>query len=495
MPPLFSILVPVYNHEEYIGAALDSLLAQTDPDWEALVVNDGSTDGTPAIIESYAKKDARIRVFHKSNGGQPTALNEGLEHACGQWICWLSSDDLFHPDKLAVHRDWIGRFPECRYFFTDFEMLEDETGAILPAYTQCVPQARWQVLDLFEANFINGISICVHRALFDEYGRFDASNRYGQDFDLHLRFLSHAVAIRIPDVTCVSRRHARQWATVENVATFADCAVAAIRLINAKPLADCLYPTPPLDRQSCLDVIDRAVEVAASPHAYLYQAGWHPALVMRLMEWIWTLGGDPAVRRRCIQCFGQKARALSVGSRSSPEAATWKVAAILAEYGPECSPFTPISIEEVFVEGVAHARLAGRDEWATGLEKHGVRLFGSAVASDAAGRGSAIKDSKELDVLVVESGNDEGKTVNERHRGGRVVISLRYGALPCWQWQKGVHTLHLPPGWRTWQAIASVPAPDVTMSGNRIPSWVMTGALCGLRWAGRVRRRFRRLAT
>ncbi len=73
--PFFSIIVPTYNHAKYVGAALDSILAQTDPDWEAVVVNDGSTDNTPEVLARYAQRDSRIRVFHKPNGGTGSALN------------------------------------------------------------------------------------------------------------------------------------------------------------------------------------------------------------------------------------------------------------------------------------------------------------------------------------------------------------------------------------------------------------------------------------
>src|SRR5687767_4267430 len=103
-PPLFSILVPVYNHAHFVPATLDTLLAQTYPNWEAVIVNDGSTDDTPQVLESYAKKDPRFRVFNKTNGGVGSALNYGLRQVRGHWIGWLSSDDFYQPDKLEIHR-------------------------------------------------------------------------------------------------------------------------------------------------------------------------------------------------------------------------------------------------------------------------------------------------------------------------------------------------------------------------------------------------------
>src|SRR6185295_15042078 len=96
-------LVPTYNHSRFLPAALDSLRAQTYENWEAIVVDDGSTDETPSILEQYTARDKRIRAFRKPNGGVASALNEALRRASGEWICWLSSDDLFDPEKLQVH--------------------------------------------------------------------------------------------------------------------------------------------------------------------------------------------------------------------------------------------------------------------------------------------------------------------------------------------------------------------------------------------------------
>ena len=72
---------------------VDSILAQTFTDFELLLIDDGSTDGSPAICDEYAVKDSRVRVFHKPNGGVSSARNLGLDHALGEWICFVDSDD------------------------------------------------------------------------------------------------------------------------------------------------------------------------------------------------------------------------------------------------------------------------------------------------------------------------------------------------------------------------------------------------------------------
>lgn len=99
--PFISIVIPVYNAAEYLPACLDSLLAQSFTDWEAICVNDGSKDGSLTILQQYAAKDARIRVIDKPNGGVSTARNAALDAACGQYLCMVDADDELPPEALA----------------------------------------------------------------------------------------------------------------------------------------------------------------------------------------------------------------------------------------------------------------------------------------------------------------------------------------------------------------------------------------------------------
>jgi len=99
---LFSIIIPVYNVDEYIQACLDSVLGQTFSDWEAICVNDGSADDSFAILEENATKDGRIKVVNQSNAGTAAARNAGLREAQGDYIFFLDSDDWLEPDSLRI---------------------------------------------------------------------------------------------------------------------------------------------------------------------------------------------------------------------------------------------------------------------------------------------------------------------------------------------------------------------------------------------------------
>lgn len=98
---LLSVIVPVYNVEEYLPRCIDSILAQTYKDLEILLVNDGSRDNSGAICDEYARIDSRIRVFHKENGGQSTARNLALDAMTGEFLTFVDSDDWLEPDAYA----------------------------------------------------------------------------------------------------------------------------------------------------------------------------------------------------------------------------------------------------------------------------------------------------------------------------------------------------------------------------------------------------------
>lgn len=100
--PTVSVIIPVYNTEEYLADCVESVLHQTYATLEVLLVDDGSTDSSGSRCDAYALSDPRVRVFHQNNAGLSEARNTGLNHASGQWVLFLDSDDWIAPDCLAV---------------------------------------------------------------------------------------------------------------------------------------------------------------------------------------------------------------------------------------------------------------------------------------------------------------------------------------------------------------------------------------------------------
>lgn len=102
MKPLISVIIPIYGVEKYLRRAVDSVLRQTYSNLDIILVDDGSKDDCPAIADSYAKKEARVRVIHKENGGLSDARNAGLDVAGGDYIAFLDSDDYYAPQFIEV---------------------------------------------------------------------------------------------------------------------------------------------------------------------------------------------------------------------------------------------------------------------------------------------------------------------------------------------------------------------------------------------------------
>ena len=99
---MISVIVPVYNVEKYLRQCLESILAQTFHDYEAILVDDGSTDSSGILCDDFASRDARIKIIHKPNGGLSSARNTGIDVASGNWIIFIDSDDVISPDCLEI---------------------------------------------------------------------------------------------------------------------------------------------------------------------------------------------------------------------------------------------------------------------------------------------------------------------------------------------------------------------------------------------------------
>lgn len=134
---LISVIVPVYNVEKYLKRCVESLINQTYNDLEIVIVDDGSTDGSSAICDSYAKKDSRIKVIHKQNGGLADACNTGLKVASGDYIGFVDSDDYVHKDMYKILMEGLKKHG-ADVAFCGFERIyEDEpcNDEIIDDYT------------------------------------------------------------------------------------------------------------------------------------------------------------------------------------------------------------------------------------------------------------------------------------------------------------------------------------------------------------------------
>ena len=184
--PLISVLIPVYNGENYLRESVDSVLAQTFKDFELLVIDDGSKDDTWNIIESYGNQ---LKGLRKENGGVATALNLGIKEARGQWIAWLSHDDIFLPNKLERQIEFLDHNPKYRACYTGFYVI-DKLGKLIRQRDVPNYPDKQILRTLFGVCYINGSSMLIHRTCFDIIGMFNTSLRLTQDIEFWFRLAS-----------------------------------------------------------------------------------------------------------------------------------------------------------------------------------------------------------------------------------------------------------------------------------------------------------------
>lgn len=129
--PKISVIVPIYKIERYLRQCIDSILAQTFTEFELLLIDDESPDGCPAICDEYTKKDARIRTFHKPNGGVASARNWGIDNAKGDWIMYIDGDDWIEPTYIeelynaAIKNDADIAICGFRFAYEDGRYIEE----------------------------------------------------------------------------------------------------------------------------------------------------------------------------------------------------------------------------------------------------------------------------------------------------------------------------------------------------------------------------------
>ena len=164
--PLVSVVVPAYNAERTLKETLDSALAQDFRDFEIVVVNDGSTDSTKAVLEGYA---ARVRVIDQNNRGVSAARNAGVSASIGQLIAFLDSDDLWSPDKLTQSVHALTQNPKASMVFSDCSGLRPD-GTMSTFYSfRGAPSLDEMLNNGFEAV---PSAVMMRREVFDACGGF-----------------------------------------------------------------------------------------------------------------------------------------------------------------------------------------------------------------------------------------------------------------------------------------------------------------------------------
>jgi len=218
--PLVSIVIPTYNRERHLPQCLRSVLAQTYSHFEVLVIDDGSTDGTGELLETFQARDSRIRYFSQANGGVSSARNVGIRAAQGELIALLDSDDAWLPWKLEAQVAALQALPEAGMIWTDMAAI-NEQGQILherylrrmygsyqkltaPLFSEFIhlgspglckrSPPEWKIghgriyPQMLRGNLVHTSTVLIRKTRALEAGLFDESyRRAGEDFGFHLR--------------------------------------------------------------------------------------------------------------------------------------------------------------------------------------------------------------------------------------------------------------------------------------------------------------------
>lgn len=183
---LISIIIPVYNVEPYLKQCLDSIIIQDAPSWEAILVDDGSTDGSSDICDEYANKDPHFRVFHKENGGVSSARNIGLEEAKGKWIWFVDGDDYIENNALPTLRKGINQ--DCDTIFHGLTQKFENGDTIFDNHDEDMSLKKKDFL-LKHYCYQNGMILFSSKIIKENNLRFSEGIRMGEDMEFQYKYL------------------------------------------------------------------------------------------------------------------------------------------------------------------------------------------------------------------------------------------------------------------------------------------------------------------
>lgn len=195
--PFFSVVIPLYNKQKYIAQTLQTVLNQSFVDFEIVIINDGSTDSSEEIVESFS--DSRINYFSTENQGAAAARNLGIDKSTSPYIAFLDADDLWFENHLEEFKNLIDRFPDAGMYANRYELIFENGSKYQPSFYGISDDYEGLVNDYFAASLhyavASSISIAVPKSIFAEVGSFKNYISSGQDTDMWIRIALHSQII------------------------------------------------------------------------------------------------------------------------------------------------------------------------------------------------------------------------------------------------------------------------------------------------------------
>lgn len=229
---MLSVIIPAYNAENFLRETCSSLLAQTCPDWEAIIVDDGSQDATPDIAQEYCTLDNRFRLICQSNAGVSAARNAGIDAAHGEFVAFLDADDLWEKTAVEQFLTMFANSLDVDILWSDAIRFDSTTGKKKPIIWKNYLATGNPWLDMLVHHFIPISGTCLRMQKSMSAYRFRTDITHGEDRDFLLRILKFHKAAPLPYPVLYSRQH------ISSASHNATAALHGEQLIIQEHLAD-----------------------------------------------------------------------------------------------------------------------------------------------------------------------------------------------------------------------------------------------------------------
>ena len=192
--PFFTVIIPLYNKENFVRDAIKSILNQTFTDFELLIINDCSTDKSVEIASAFVSKKVQI-IHQEKNSGLAATRNTGIKKATSNYVTFLDADDVWKPHFLEKTYNLIQNFPEARIFATNYEEIWDKIVK-KPHNDLELPEGKFSgYINFFKTNTKQGLynhgSVCLHKEVYEKVGFYNEEINFSEDLDFNIRANYH----------------------------------------------------------------------------------------------------------------------------------------------------------------------------------------------------------------------------------------------------------------------------------------------------------------
>ena len=217
---LISVVIPTFNREDLIKDAINTVLEQVYQNFEIIIIDDGSTDNTSEVVKSF--DDARIKYIYQENAGISKARNKGIEDASGEYIAFLDSDDLWHPEKLEKQVSVLDKDPDVDLLSNNSQYMTFQNDIIEIKKNYVKSQKENISLILLDPDkvFTGTPTLLVRKTIFEKVGLFDETVTFCEDWDLFFRIALVGKICHIPEILTYVRNHKGNITNISHVGKF-----------------------------------------------------------------------------------------------------------------------------------------------------------------------------------------------------------------------------------------------------------------------------------